>query len=565
MNLQIVIVGSEDWKTSLGRFWRFLTVKEGRRKHNKAITIELNLRRGLFFSLFAAIALYFAGAVALYGWRLTVRNNHIGFADVLIAPFTLDRISRLQGQTNLDNARELLEQGKFSDAFYNYRAGVARLPEDFEARLELAQFYIAAGYVPEGTDLLVRGLEHGYPENPDYLKLMLASIQYVDNNPALLKFIPKMLAFPEVKNSRAKRVAMLQLLLRAQLVEQDFAGVIATSHLLNEEKLEKTFYDTALFARLKMGAFADAESYLESIPESEKKEPDIRLLEAILIYEDRDRSAGRQAFQALFREFPNQWKLQMDAIMFLYQEGDRRASRELMNVYATLHRRNAAALAALAGRLTDAPDSEKVLEFASMIGEFHPQFFGALSFYYVQSLITEGDFAKANQEMELLRPAAPADENEAVIFDAYDLIVKAGVGRSKGEFAALRNHLAEHRLPPEVYWEAAEALRKIGEFSTAEMILNSALGKYPFDRSLSRIRDLVLQQSSDVERRTSEVVASIRDEGYTSQRVSSTDQIGERLVGDNPAVGVPETIVTRDDVVGIEIDAQDFNQSAEVD
>jgi len=564
MNLQIVLVGSESWKSSFARCWRFIRFKEGRRKHNKAYTIELNFKRGLFFSVYVAIAMYFLGAVGLYAWRLTVPNNHMTFTDVLAAPFTMKRISRLQGLTNIDDAREYLENGKFTEAFYNFRAGVARVPGDLEARLGLAKLYIASGYVPEGANLLIRGLDHGYPEDPEYLRILLLAIRYNDNNPALLRLLPKLLEFPEVADSTPQRVSILQLLLRAQLIEQDYAGVVQTSERLNDEDIEKTFYDTSLFARLKMGAYVDAEAYLESIPPEEVDQSDIQLLEAILVYLDQSNEAGRREFRQLFVDFPDQWRHQMDAIMFLYDENDTAASETLMNVYATIHRGNPEALTTLTARLADVPDPPRVLEFVKMVGQLEPRLFGAMSFYYVQSLITQGDFVAADRELVPLRMAAPTEGEEGKIFTAFDLIVKAGVARSKAEFTELRKFLHENRMTQEIYWEAAEAMRKIGEFSTAEVILNSGLTYFPFSDSLSRLRNLVLQQASAANEYADEAVAAVNRERYSTQRVSSTDQIAERMVGHDPAMGIqPSSIVDEENLRDIDIDIEDFNKSAE--
>ncbi|MEO0796222.1 MAG: tetratricopeptide repeat protein [Verrucomicrobiota bacterium] len=563
MNIQIVIIGSESWAASLVRCWQFFHIREGRRKHETALTIEFNPLRAFFFATIGGVFFYLLGAVCLFVWRNQVPHNHIGFQDILLAPITMDRIHRLQGMTNLDQAREDLKNGQVMDAFYKYRAGVSRVPDDMEARFELAQFYIGAGLIPDAINLLIGGLKHGFPSDPRYLQMLFALTQATEDYPSLTRALPILLDYPEIEDKAAMRVVILQLLLKSQLVQQDYAGVIDTSEALNAEGLDKTFYDTALFALLKMGAYEEAESYYASLSDAEKADADIHLLHGILHYSQDKRAEGRRLFNALFRDYPAAWRNHMDAILYLYDEEDNGSADALLNLYMAIHRRNGSALTSIAARFTDLPDPVKTKRILDVVSRDTPQLMGPMWFYYIQALLTNGDFEEAKTQIDYMAPGAPKEGTGALTFQAYQLIINAAAARSQGEYTELVNFLDEKRMNSEVYWEAAEAMRKIGAMATAEVILNTGLNHFPHNRYLSELRTAVQQQEAEAETRQQMLLSDIQTTKKTTERKLATEAIADRLVGHQPAVAPPESLIGDEKLQNISISAEDLNKTPE--
>lgn len=563
MNVQIVLVGSDNWLVSLRRCWRFLRVRQGRRRHNAAITIELFLKRAFWFAAIFGMVAYFGGAFALYLYRANMPHNKITYWDILQAPVNMSNITHKQGEMQLLQAKDDLENGKVLEAFFKYRAGIRRVPEDHQARMQLAQFFIASGMNVKATDLLAEGLDYGYPGKP-YLRVIMLLTQHTQNNPALLKTIPKMLAFPEVQEDAETRVSLLQLLLRAQIVEQDYAGAIKTSEQLNDEALPKHYYDAILFCFLRMGAYDEANRYYqEELPEELHTDPQIILLHGYLLMSQGMDEEARTAFYSLFRDYPTAWRSHMDAIVLLQRNGETAAADSLLDLYLALHRRNGSALTGISAQFTDLPSSEHVRRIVGNIKTDAPELYGSIWFFYVQALVTEGQFEEAQRHLEILLPAAPKDPNAAATIKSYELILDAAMGRSAGEYTTLVKFLETNRLPIEMYWEAGEAMRKVGAYTTAELILNAGLDAFPFSRSLSSLRKVVLKDQQNSEFQSDLTVARVRDSGYSDESLRA-DPIEERVIGDAPIGNLQspmESLVGDDKLKGLQLTNEDLNKS----
>ncbi|WP_309385031.1 tetratricopeptide repeat protein [Cerasicoccus frondis] len=561
MNLQIVLVGSDTWLNSLRRCWNCIRIQPGQRRHNKAISIEVELKRCVWFGLFIAITLYFAGGFGAYLLRARQPFNQITYLDVLQAPINMKNLVRKQGETQILQAREDLKNGQVMKAFYKYRSGVRRIPDDYKARLELAQFYIAAGLIVDAVDLLIDGLEYGYPDQPDYLVTLMKLCQYTDNNPALIRAVPKIMEFHEIEDNKPLQLAMLKLLLRARLMEADYTGVIDTADHLNEADPNQNYDDTIIFAYLKMGAYGDAEQHMASLDEELADSPKMRLMRGNLMQAQENEAAARQIYHSLFRDYPSAWNTQMDAILLMYSNNDTAAADALLDLYLALHRGNMPAITALASQFTDLPDSKKVRRLMRIVGMESPDMLGMLWFYYVQALVTEGEFEEAKQEYDTIEPAAPKQPEAAPILTAYKLILTAATEKSAGQYNELVTFMESNRLLPEVYWEAAEAMRKIRAYEPAERILNAGLERYPFSRMLSNLRKEVLNEQSEAEFLSSRTVANVQEKGYTNQKLNS-EQIEKRLVGsDSSQTAGLDSLVNDEKLKGIEITEEDMRNS----
>lgn len=560
MSVQIVLVGSDRWRTSLRRCWRFVRLRMGRKKHNKAYTIEINLKRAICFSVFMALLLYFGGALGLYAWRAQQPHNQITYWDFLQAPINPGRLFEKQGKMQILQARDDLKKEKYKEAFFKYRSGVRRVPQDQEARLELAQFFIAWDMNVRATDLLVEGLEFGYP-GPAYLQTLTRLCQYTGNHPALLRAIPKILEYPKVQEDKDFRVALNLLLLRAQLVEGDFTGVIETADLLNHEDIGKTFYDTALYAYLRMGSYDDAQIYLDTLSPELLQQPNIILLVGSLKQALDEEAEARKIFYSLFRDFPTAWRSHMDAILMLYGNRDRRAADSLLDLYLSMHRRNTEAITTISAQFTDMPDARRVRKIMNYVRVDAPELLGSLWFYYVQALVTEGEFEKAKVEMDKLSPARPKDPKSATVFETYSHILDAALSSNEGEYNKLVNYTETNRLTEELYWEAAEAMRKVGALQAAEFILNAGLTEFPFSRSMSALRNRVLKEQADSDLQSRRVVASVKESGYEDQSIKS-DPMQRRLVGEEKEVSAGlESLVGDEKLKDIEISEEEIDAS----
>lgn len=140
----------------------------GRHQLFRYHVLRVSLRGLLAWGAAMALAAYLAGA-ALVVRSLDARSPHnrVTYLD-LVSPARWGGIDRLRGETMIADAKDALAAGRYSDGLGLMRAGLARTPENHDARLQIARFYVLAKLISPSIDILMEGLDHGYPGR-DYL------------------------------------------------------------------------------------------------------------------------------------------------------------------------------------------------------------------------------------------------------------------------------------------------------------------------------------------------------------------------------------------------------------
>jgi len=125
--------------------------------------LAVSIRGVLAWSGAALVALYLAGAGALYAvWS---RNPHsrLTYADALLLPVRKKDVDRKKGQAFLAEGRAALEQKKWQAAISLLQFGLARYPEDRDARLALARIYQMAEQRDAALKVMAEGLTGEFP------------------------------------------------------------------------------------------------------------------------------------------------------------------------------------------------------------------------------------------------------------------------------------------------------------------------------------------------------------------------------------------------------------------
>ena len=119
--------------------------------------------RGLFAWIgMLALGAYFTGAGVLWLWLDSRTYNLVTYQD-LVLPSHWSRIKRLQGQAYIAEGMDDLRQRKWREATMKLQIGVNRYPEGTKARIELANFYIAANQRKQAKQLLSEAFDFGFP------------------------------------------------------------------------------------------------------------------------------------------------------------------------------------------------------------------------------------------------------------------------------------------------------------------------------------------------------------------------------------------------------------------
>ena len=120
--------------------------------------------RGVLSWVAVLMALAYAGSVWLVARSLRdVPARETTWEDAAAWPLHRARIARLRGRAWIVQGRAALAARRYSEAVFFLRRGVASIPDDFEARLTLAQLHLTVGDRVHALALLAEAPAFGLP------------------------------------------------------------------------------------------------------------------------------------------------------------------------------------------------------------------------------------------------------------------------------------------------------------------------------------------------------------------------------------------------------------------
>lgn len=161
---------------------------------------RLKFRWGRIGGLFAILLMAGYGAFcgALFWFYKERRQfDEITVAQVITWPFKRAEFRRQMGDYFIERSAEEFENQNFAQGFYFLRAGVARAPEDLEARKLLAEFF-EFGF--RRTGQAVQVLEDGIPyakNDVDYLRVFISMLLRNQEDQRVIEFAENHLHSPE--------------------------------------------------------------------------------------------------------------------------------------------------------------------------------------------------------------------------------------------------------------------------------------------------------------------------------------------------------------------------------
>lgn len=478
-------------------FWRLFTLSNGHHKHSKALFVDVYLGR-LFFSIgLLAVLGYIFGALALSIYWGRHDHSKIGFLDTLL-PTRWSQIGPLQGQMLIKQADEALEKaqdnpGYARAAFFLYRSGLSKYPQDEHARLMLARFFTSAQMYEKAARVLADGLKYGMPEDKAYIPAMLEIIQLRGNHPLSVEVIPKLLEFETYSKNPKTKYPLYRQLMLSQLQSEDYIGLLKTAETINAYP-DAPFkaHDMVVTALARMGSVDEALDYVNGLPSAAQDTPAILLLKASVLNEAGEKDEMMAQLQRLFRDHPQAWMVQINAIMLMLNAGETRQADAYITLYLNSHSQNHQAINNLAIRLTDRPDSKRVERLLKFCETRRPELVESMQFFEIQALITEDKFDEAMELLDAWAAMMPDDYEDAHYEEIFGNILRAVTQRGQDTRLALAESLESRKWEAEIFWEAARALYADGQYDAAIQVLNIALDSYPYHPSIINLRDNVL-------------------------------------------------------------------------
>jgi cellulose synthase operon protein C len=159
----------------------------------------ISVRGVLLWFVALSISGYFLGAAGLAYWFHKKPFNRVSYAD-LVLPWRWSQLETLRGQANIDQAEDEIKNGNYRAAFAFLRTGLARYPDDAEARLKLANMFIAIRLRAEAEKTLINAFDHAYPGG-DYLKAAVGILEASDNPEFLITFCDRGRAALSARNN----------------------------------------------------------------------------------------------------------------------------------------------------------------------------------------------------------------------------------------------------------------------------------------------------------------------------------------------------------------------------
>lgn len=195
-------------------------------------TIWLDAPRVL--ALFGALAVigWFGVAGGLWFWLSGNPFNRVGYAD-LACPWRWSRISNLRGQGYIAAGLDALRRKQINDAFFNIRQGLARHPNDAQARLALGQLYAGAGYYPGLRDIMKPQLAFG-PTPVPFSRLLIEAAAKNDDQAMVILACDNALTAKVL--TADERGELLEQKARALLAQKKFPEALAVLDIAGRDR-----------------------------------------------------------------------------------------------------------------------------------------------------------------------------------------------------------------------------------------------------------------------------------------------------------------------------------------
>ncbi len=471
-----------------------------RDKLNKPYVV-LELFPGRLFVLFAVLAVvgYLSAALALYAWRENKLGEHntVGYMDILLGPVDNGNLQIKLGQSQIAYGMEAYEKQDWRVALMSLQNGLRRYPADQKATLRYAAITFAMGHSQRATDLLVSGLEYGYPEERDYLEFLFQILRYERNLAALERAAELLLEMPEVANDAGRKQGIQKNLLRTMLLNENYLAAYNLAVAIGQEP-EVSFQtdDAIVLALTKLGQGDKALAHLSGMDQRIRNSPQFMLLEANALNLAGRTDEAMPLLEQIFADYPNHLEAQQNAIFLLLSMGDEAKARAYLDLYLSMHSAKPGALISLAKQLTDLPKSEyvkRIYDFS--LKSRNPNTY-TIEFLLAQAYLTEGKWAQAVQTADTWR-ARVVGEIEDPQVELLLLLFEEVRTPAVATEDAVVTLLKQYEFTPELYWEVVNTFGGLNRFSPAIVAADMAVARYPYNAILIDQRKAVIKRQQD--------------------------------------------------------------------
>ncbi len=416
----------------------------------------------------------------------------IQYQHLLLYPWKSDEYRYARCRFLLDKGKAQLADKQYMEAFNNIRLGLAEVPEDTDARINIVQFYIALKRFDLAEKTLADGLEFNL-EKHEYVMAYFRFLFSQQRDDHAIEISKKLQA------SGVKTHAILHTLVMAEATAHYFRGRYATAERIVQPEVKAGAPDARMLSAQVQWQLGNRERALTLLAEMGntpmKGEADIYTVRVGYL-----RELGRLAdvrSLAILRqvEHPDQPLGYLDELSTLSPDADAvRWAGTVADVFSRFPSNvtalNGLAIAAasrgqvdLAWRVYKHCKAQELpwLISANAVLEAH-----LAAKRYTEALSATQIIQKENEEWA---------KTDGTQFDAFRSIANYGLGDKSLSELQLQNYLNDKQVNAASFVAVAEHMARVGALDQARIILAAAIKANSLDQAaLTRLVELDLEQ-----------------------------------------------------------------------
>lgn len=474
-------IDSKSNDAGLFGLYRFYHARDG-------MTLQLHPWRVLTVLAILAMFAYIGAVSVAYYVRSQEPYNKITFTDVALFPFRYEQISEKVGQSNLEHGKARFEDKDYKSALVLLRGGLKRAPGDHEARKMLAMIYQAAGNSEAATNILGIGLDYGYPEDQEYVDILLTLLALREDYGGFGEISYKLRQFPQVQKNEERWEALADLELKVLKRERDYEQMLEFSREMQAAEPDDPQYrDLEALSLIMLGFNEEARGIMEDMPLARRHSPQFRYLEAMMAMQNSDFEAMEELNDKIMQWPTKPFTLQAQLIKEMDYAGlvDRRDQR--LKEFLEQHQQEPLALELAVRLFYENLGVDKIDAILARLNDFAPERAIGLQLYAIQARLFAGQPQIAQQKYNAWVQHEQVAKQLSK-YDWLDQLLTVLNEKREDDRKTFWDLTRENRYPNSTYIVSVRALLEGKDYETAERIAENGLLYYPHNETLAKLR-----------------------------------------------------------------------------
>jgi len=482
------------WRTSEipGGTWRgglfcFYDARAASAGRLRAWRLVISLRGLLLWMTALAVAAYFSGAGALWAWLERRPYNRVTYAD-LVLPTNWPQLQHKRGEAQIAAGLADFKNRKWREGEMKLRVGLGRAPDDTNARIELARFYVAINQRSKAKAALTAGLAYGYPGSDYFRQICILAADAEDYDwwiQTCDTVLGQLAASPDrIVERREALTQKMSALMAANRPEEVIKLVDAQN-----DKGGPLVDEFKVLALIKAGRPTEAVAFLDAWRKRTGLNPQVARLQ-VRAFREAGRTADMdQSLEELRAYGPAVPQPYIYGIIQQSLAGRRQKVDEALDDFLLRFGSNPRTLVSLAEPLVEIGD-QRVLE--RLVAHARQQGFnlGPFQNARLKVFLAKDDWAQVRALLTELRSQSKETSPEQEFwYELVNRLCNAAVDPGEGTQSSLTDFLRDKRLPLKTDKELIGGLRRAGRPATARELITFAEGNYAENATLKAWRD----------------------------------------------------------------------------